>query len=197
MLYLLDTCSYLRLAKDVHPLLGSHFLIPPETTQIISEVHTEWSKAPHLQSKFHWVSEAQYSSNRSANLVQLSGKMPTQLFQMRRSLSQFSRSNGKEIKAQGFSIPSSEDCLVLAYVFCLNQVGINAITVSDDGGLEWLAQQMSIPCTRSLGLVHRMFTLGKLPVNKIQSMAAYLAYMNDLPKDWRIQGLSLFGVNIP
>ena len=87
--------------------------------------------------------------------------------------------------------------MVLAYVFCLNQAGVDAKAVSDDGGLGWLADETDIPIIRSLGLVHRMFVSEKLAVAKIKSMAGYLHYINDLPKDWRIKGEALFGASLP
>ena len=86
---------------------------------------------------------------------------------------------------------------MLAYVFCLNEAGVDAKAVSDDGGLGWLADETEIPIIRSLDLVHRMFVSGKLNAVKIKSMAGYLHYINDLPTDWRIKGGALFGVSLP
>ena len=197
MLYLLDTCAYLRLAKDIHPLLGTQYLPPPDSSFVTSDVHSEWSKAPRLQSKFHWVSEPQYTANRSAYTVQLKGKMPTQVMQMKRSLASFALINGRKLKALNYTIPSPEDCMVLAYVFTLSESGTTATAVSDDGGLGWVAKQMKIPYIQSEDLVKRMFDAETVTAAQIKSMAGYLDYINDLPASWRSRGPGLFGIPLP
>lgn len=87
--------------------------------------------------------------------------------------------------------------MVLAYVFTLNQSGTTATTVSDDGGLGWVAKQMQIPYLQSEDLVKRMFDAETITVTQIKSMAGYLDYIDDLPPSWRSKGPSLFGIAIP
>lgn len=197
MFYLLDTCAYLRLAKDIDPLLGSTYLPPPESAWVTSDVHTEWSRAPRLQSKFHWVADAQYVANRAAFTVQLTGKMPTQIMQMKSSLFSFASSNGKKLQSLGYTIPSPVDCMVLAYVFTLNQNGKVTTAVSDDGGLGWVAKQMKIPYVQSEDLVKRMFDANTITLPQITAMAGYLDYINDLPAAWKARGPALFGIALP
>lgn len=197
MLFLLDTCAYLRLAKDIHPLLGTLYLPPSESASVTSDVHSEWSKAPRLKSKFHWVSEQQYADNRVAHTVQLTGKMPTQVMQMRQYLASFASTSKKKLQALNFTIPSPVDCMVLGYVFTLNESGAAATTVSDDGGLGWVAKQMKIPYIQSEDLVKRMFDARTVNLAQIKSMASYLDYIDDLPAAWRSKGPGLFGITIP
>jgi hypothetical protein len=197
LIYLLDTCAYLRLAKDIHPLLGGAFFSDPETASVTSEVDTEWSRAPRLQTKFHWVSESQFVSNRAANTIPLTGSMPTQILKMRSSLSFYAQSQSKTLKGLKFTIPSSVDCMVLAYVFVLNQSGQAVTAVSDDGGLNWIAKQMKVPCMQSEDLLKRMFDAQKLTGPQIKALAGYLDYIEDLPHAWRIRGPALFGMTIP
>lgn len=197
MLYLLDTCAYLRLAKDIHPLLGTTYLPSPESAWVTSDVHTEWSRQPRLHSKFHWVADAQYAANRGTYTVQLSGKMPTQIMQMKNSLFAYALSNSKKLKNLSYTIPSPVDCMVLAYVFTLNQNGNTATAISDDGGMGWIAKQMRIPCVHSEDLVKRMFDANTIFLPQIKAMAGYLAYIEDLPAAWRVRGPELFGITLP
>lgn len=197
MLYLLDTCAYLRLAKDIDPLLGSQYLPQPDCSCVTSDVDSEWSKNPRLRSKFHWVQEPHYAANRSTHTVQLKGKMPTQVMQIKRSLVSFSSSSGKQLKALNYTIPSPEDCMVLAYVFTLSEHGTTATAVSDDGGLGWVAKKMKIPYVQSEDLVKRMFDAKTISVAQIKSMAGYLDYISDLPPSWRSRGPDLFGIALP
>lgn len=197
MIYLLDTCAYFRLAKDIHPLLGGAYLVPPELASVTSDVDTEWSRAPRLQTKFHWVSDAQFVENRQANTILLVGNMPTKIMQMTNSLCSHAQSHSKAIKAAGCTIPSRVDCMVLAYVFVLNQSGQTVTAVSDDGGLNWLAKQMKVSCIQSEDLVKRMFDAQTLTVAQIKALAGYLEYIEDLPYAWQVKGPTLFGVSLP
>jgi len=200
LLYLLDTCSYLRLAYSIHPLLGQQYVPPPEVAQVTSEVHTEWVKQPKLQNKFHWLDEAQFVQNRAANLASvltLKGKQPTQILRMRQNIRCHAESSGAAIKASGHTIPSPTDCAVLAYVFVLANDGVATIAVSDDGGMGWVANNLQIPLITSLDLVHRMFIAKTQTASQIKTVAAYLDYQDDLPHNWRTKGQHLFGISIP
>lgn len=197
MLYLLDTCAYLRLAYSIHPLLGQTYVPPPESAKVTSEVHTEWAKQPKLQNKFHWPGEPQYVLNRAENFVTLSGKQPTQIMLMRKNIRSIAESSGKAIKASGHTIPSGTDCAVLAYVYVLEDSGTPTVAVSDDGGMGWIAKELQIPFITSLELAHRMYTAGTRTVAQIQTVAKYLDYEDDLPPNWRTGGHKLFGVALP
>lgn len=197
MLYLFDTCAYLRLALNIHPLLGSTYYKTPEIGQVTSEVHTEWEKQPRLQTKFHWAGDAIYVGNRIANLVILTGSQLTAIWKSRQFIQSHALSVARALKADGCTIPSTTDCAVLAYTLVLNEQSINATAVSDDQGMLWVARDLQIPAITSLQMVHTMVLAGTRTVANIQALAAYLDYEKDLPPDWRASGLSLFGVNLP
>lgn len=197
MLFLLDTCSYLRLAFSVHPLLGTTFYLPPEIAQVTSEVNTEWEKEPKLKTKFHWAGDEPFVQNRLQNLVGLTGSQPTEIWKMRQFIRSHSQSVSGRLKENGCTIPSSTDCAVLAYTLVLNEGGVATTAVSDDRGMLWIANDLAIPNATTLQLVHRMFQTGKRTVAHVKSLAGYLDYEKDLPPDWRRDGLGLFGINLP
>lgn len=116
---------------------------------------------------------------------------------MKKSLATYASSSGKKLKSLGFTIPSPEDCMVLAYVFTLGQNGTDTTAVSDDGGLGWVSNQMKIPYIQSEDLVKKMFDANTITIAQIRSMAGYLNYIKDLPTSWRNKGPSLFGITIP
>lgn len=197
MLYLLDTCSYLRLAYSIHPLLGCQYYQSPQAAKVTSEVHSEWQKAPKLQSKFHWAGDAQFVSNRAQNLAALTGKQPTEILNTRRSIHTYSQMKSGSIKANGFTIPSPTDCAVLAYTLVLSESGSPATAVSDDGGMGWIANELQIPFITTLDLVHKMYSAKTQTIEDIKSLAGYLNYQIDLPPNWRSASLGLFGVQLP
>lgn len=197
MLYLLDTCSYLRLAYSVNPLLGTTYYLQPEVARVTSEVNSEWAKEPKLQTKFHWAGDPPYVANRLANLVALTGSQPTAIWKMRQFIRSHSQSVASSLKKDNCTIPSNTDCAVLAYTLVLNEHGLPTTTVSDDRGMLWIANDLQIPGITSLDLVHRMYSAGTQTIAQIKSLAGYLEYEKDLPSNWRHNGLSLFGVTLP
>ena len=197
MLYLLDTCSYLRLAFSIHPLLGNVYCIAPEVAKVTSDVHTEWDKQPKLQTKFHWAGEDQYVRNRSTNLVRLTGKQPTEIIQMRRNIRAHSETRVAAIKAANYTLPSPTDCAVLAYTFVLSENGTAAKAISDDGGMGCIANDLQIPCGTTLDLLNRMYIAKTQTINQIVALAKYLDYIDDLPNNWRVHGPAFFGIRLP
>lgn len=197
MLYLLDTCSYLRLAFSVHPLLGTIYYRPPESANVTSEVNTEWEKQPRLKTKFHWAGDPQYVENRLQNLAQLSGPQIKSIWETRRFVQSHAQSSSRALREARCTIPSSTDCAVLAYTLVLNSSHIPVTTVSDDRGMLWIANDLQIPAITTLNLVHQMFQAGTQTLGNVQSLAGYLNYQKDLPPDWRIDGIKLFGVSLP
>lgn len=194
MAILLDTNAYLRLAKHFQPLLGQNFVEPPEIIQVLSEVDSEISASPRLESKFSWALDSEHKQNRIENLVKLSGKQPTQIFQTKSVIDGISDSfkSSGEYKKHGLTAPSPTDCLVLTYA-----VVLNLKLVTDDGGLTHLAKELKISTIGSLELLKIMFDSNKITMDQIQSLARYLNYIPDLPGSWRRDGVKLFGISLP
>ncbi|MCK4967023.1 DNA-binding protein, partial [bacterium] len=57
---LLDTCSYLRLAKSIHPLLNQTFGNDHYCLYVIEEFQKEYDKNLRLRNKFAWVNDTEY-----------------------------------------------------------------------------------------------------------------------------------------
>ena len=66
--FLLDTNSYFRLAKSIHPLLGTNFGPDPCCLFVLKELDKEFEKSVRLQNKFSWVGDVQYKTDRAAQL---------------------------------------------------------------------------------------------------------------------------------
>ncbi len=60
---LVDTNTYLRLAKTIHPLLAVPFGEPPYCLYIIPELNRELS-SNRLRNKFPWIDEPEFQDNR-------------------------------------------------------------------------------------------------------------------------------------
>ena len=197
MLYLLDTCSYLRLAYSINPLLGTNFYIAPEKAVVTPDVHMEWTRAPRLRNKFHWAGDAPYVANRKQNLIPLDPLKSSQIKTMRSNIQSHSSASEAAIKASRCKIPSGTDCEVLAHAYVFSNSGVPTTAVSDDGGMGWVAGDLQIPFITTLDLVHKMVTAQKQTLAHVKALAGYLDYEQDLPPNWRRHGFALFGIQLP
>lgn len=197
MLYLLDTCSYLRLAYSIHPLLGTGFYPAPELAVVTSDVHYEWAKQPRLRTKFHWAGEERFVLNRDQNQINVTSAQSSKISKMLTNIKTHASRREDAINAARCKIPSHEDCSVLAHTFVFSSTGISTIAVSDDKGMGWVANDLNIPFITTLDLVKRMVDARTQTVANVKAIAGYLNYELDLPPDWKSRGLSLFGVQLP
>lgn len=197
MLYLLDTCSYLRLAYSINPLLGTVYYPIPERALVTPAVHAEWSRAPRLKSKFYWAGDAQYVVNRNQNLISVDPNRVSQIKKMRSNIQAHSLASELAIKASRCTVPSPTDCAVLAHAYVFSNIGTPTTAVSDDGGMGWVARDLHIPFITTLDLVHRMVVANKQSIANVKAIAGYLDYERDLPPNWRTQGYALFGIHLP
>ena len=61
---LLDSNSYFRLAKSIHPLLNIEFGDKKYCLCVLKELDFEFKKNSNLASKFSWVSDPEFVENR-------------------------------------------------------------------------------------------------------------------------------------
>lgn len=157
----------------------------------------EWTRAPRLKNKFHWAGDPPYVSNRRQNLIPLDAGKSAQIKTLRSNIQAHSSASEISIKANRCTLPSTTDCEVLAHAYVFTNSGIPTTAVSDDGGMGWVAGDLQIPFITTLDLVHRMVIAQKQTLANVKAIAGYLNYENDLPPNWRRNGLALFGIQLP
>ncbi len=164
---LLDTNSYLRLARNIHPLLLREFGAEKHCLYVLAELERELNASTRLEHKFHWAQEAAYKQNRLA--------IPT-----------ISRKQKREIEnAQGIIWdhvqtdcpgPSRVDVVHLATAFVL------AIPlVTDDGAMRLAAATFEIETLMSLDLLRKMVDCSHIDRAKVREIVAYWKYWKDEP----------------
>lgn len=116
---------------------------------------------------------------------------------MRSNIKAHSISSVTAIKANRYTLPSTNDCEVLAHAYVFTNSGVPTTAVSDDGGMGWVAGDLQIPFITTLDLVHRMVIAQKQTLANVKALAGYLDYEKDLPPNWRKNGLTIFGIQLP
>ena len=181
--FLLDTNSYFRLAKSIHPLLGTNFGLDPCRLFVLKELDNEFEKNARLQNKFAWVVEAEYKANRTAQLA-------------------LSRNEQKDVgTAVGFIRNNSNqrllglskiDVLVLAVGYVLG-----VVVVTDDDAMQDAAEVFGIKAMKSLNLLQVMCNVGHIDMAKVRQTVSYWDYERDKPKNCDEEYLRLFNESPP
>ena len=65
---LIDTNSYIRLAKSIHPLLDTPFGEENYCLYVLKELDKEFSRSARLQTQYSWVEEKEFQTNRKKRL---------------------------------------------------------------------------------------------------------------------------------
>jgi len=167
---LLDTCSYLRLARSIHPLLFVEFGKARYCLYVIEGFQEEFNKSTRLRTKFTWVSEEQYKENRSKS-IQMSKKVHKTIDLAYNYILEFADTNGFGIsRIDGKAVAS-------AYV-------LDITLISDDSDLLAVCQEFDVKILKTLELLHLMKEHQHVDMTKIREIAAYWHYERDPPKNF-------------
>jgi len=171
---LVDSCSYFRLAQNIHPLLSVAFGAADYTLYAHAELKAEFSRTPRLQTKFEWFMEADYIENRARPLSigrKEKGAIKTTFEFM-----------WPEVKSRG---PSRVDTWILATAYELRLT-----MVTDDADLRYVAKDYGVKLLTSMELMRLMLKHGHIDMDKVRQVAAQWIYERETPnanfaKDFR------------
>jgi hypothetical protein len=166
---LLDSNAYFRLGISIRPLLQQSFGTSPQyNLYVLAELDNEFATSPRLQSKFNWVSESEYRTDRKARRYELRGD-----------------DRGSALKAFGYLLAyadehkinlSREDLKALAAGFVK---GIPVVT--DDGGMAKVAEANGVECWSTIKLLRVMVISGRIKMENVTEILEYWDYEKDLP----------------
>ncbi len=179
---LVDTNSYLRLAESIHPLLFTEFGASNHCLYVIPELNDELSSA-HLRTRFSWVDEDDYRSNRQ--YFPVVGRKQSRKVEI--NFEYIWEHVQTELPG-----PSRVDARYIAYAL---ELDISVVT--DDEDMIQLAKVFDVTIMRSLELLKLMLDSGHIDRQKIDSIVTYWRHIKDTPG--RIDKLyrQLFGANPP
>ncbi len=166
---LLDSNAYFRLGISIRPLLQPAFGSSP---QYIFMSWRNWMTnmppIPGCRSKFNWVSESEYRTDRKARRYELRGNDRTSAL----TAFSFLMAYGDEHKIN----LSREDLKALAVGFVK---GIPVVT--DDGGMARVAEANGIECWSTIKLLRVMVISGRIEMDTVNEIVEYWNYEKDLP----------------
>ncbi len=177
---LLDSNTYFRLAKSIHPLLFCPFGKKECCLYVAKELDDEYSRSPRLRSKFAWVDDAEFRENRKHRLTLSRSQRNSELPTVYEFL--WDHAITSELGV------SRVDVTILAYGYVLN-----IPVVTDDRDMHALAQEYDIVVWTTLDLLHLMLKESHIDMAKVRQVAGFWSYEQDLPADFVKDYERLFG----
>lgn len=178
-LALLDTNTYLRLAKRIRPLLGVEFGQKCYVLTVLKDVEDEVRRSRTLQFKFPWFDNEDFGAERDAAKVRLKADEKLLLENTQSVMRGHVLSEVYRYTTGGRQPPSETDCRVLAF----GQVR-EAIVVTDDLGMHLLAEDFEIPIWHGWQLLAKMRTAKVVNNDLVREIYEALETNGDLTQTW-------------
>jgi len=180
---LLDSNTYFRLAKSIHPLLDVEFGEENFCLYVLKELDDEHTRSPRLRTVFSWVDDEEFVRNRKKRLSR-SRKRQREI--------QITIDVLKEHSVDHQLGVSRIDILGLATVFVLEMP-----IVTDDGDMLALAGVFGIRTMKTQELMRLMVDCEHIDMARISQIAEWWTYMRDKPGSFRADYIRLFGKEPP
>jgi hypothetical protein len=179
---LLDSNAYFRLADNLYPVLDKPFgFNPVYKLWILGFTEKEYLKSPRLQTKFEWCENDKHREERKRNTLKCKKEKLAVIDRTYHFMKQASLDSG-------FTC-SPIDIKYLAWAY---ELGI--LLVTDDKDLSLLAEEFDVKHTSTLGLLKMKLDAGSITLQEIQGTVYYWRYQADLPRNFRNDFLTLFGI---
>jgi predicted nuclease of predicted toxin-antitoxin system len=177
---LLDTNTYLRLAKRIRPAVGRQFGQVPYVVVILKAVEDEVHRSPRL--KFHnpWFDEPEFAQERLAKQKRLSADDKSAMTLVQDVLLGMVQMEVDKYTSHGRHPPGATDCWLLAYA----QVK-NAVVVTDDLGMHTLASEAGLKVWHGFELLAKLKTAKVVDNELIREIYDALERNGDMTETWR------------
>ncbi len=177
---LLDTNTYLRLAKRIRPAVGRHFGQVPYVVVILKAVEDEVHRSPKLQFKNPWFDEPQFADERLAKQTRLSKAERQDMKLVQDVLMGTVQLDVDKYTSHGRSPPGATDCWLLAY----GQIK-DAVVVTDDLGMHTLASDAGLRVWHGYELLAKLRTAKEIGNDLVREVYDALERNNDMTDTWR------------
>ena len=177
---LLDTNTYLRLAKRIRPAVGRQFGQVPYVVVILKAVEDEVHRSPKLCFKNPWFDEHEFAQERMAKQTRLTFAAKQEMKLVQDVLLGTVQLDIDKYTSQGRSPPGATDCWLLAY----GQVK-GAIVVTDDLGMHTLAAETDLKVWHGYELLAKLKTAKVVDNDLVRAIYDALERNQDMTETWR------------
>jgi predicted nuclease of predicted toxin-antitoxin system len=177
---LLDTNTYLRLAKRIRPAVGCKFGQVPYVVVILKAVEEEVHRNPKLRFKNPWFDEPEFAQERLAKQTRLSAADKQDMKLVQDVLMGTVQLDIDKYTSHGRSPPGATDCWLLAY----GQVK-GAIVVTDDLGMHTLAAEVDLKVWHGFELLAKLKSAKVASNELVRDIYDALERNGDMTETWR------------
>lgn len=177
---LLDTNTYLRLAKRIRPAIGRQFGQVPYVVVILKAVEDEVHRNPKLQFKNPWFDEPEFAQERMAKQTRLSAAEKQDMKLVQDVLMGTVQLDIDKYTSHGRSPPGATDCWLLAY----GQVK-GAIVATDDLGMHTLATEVGLKVWHGFELLAKLKSAKVASNELVRDIYDALERNGDITETWR------------
>jgi hypothetical protein len=176
---LLDTNTYLRLAKRIRPAVGREFGQVPYVLVILKAVEDEVHRSARLRFLNPWFDEPEFARERMAKQTRLNAAEKQDLKLVQDVLLGTVQLDVAKYTT-GRSPPGATDCWLLAY----GQVK-GAIVVTDDLGMHTLASDFGLKVWHGFELLAKLKTAKVVDNDLVREIYDALEGNDDMTETWR------------
>lgn len=177
---LLDTNTYLRLAKRIRPAVGRKFGQVPYVLVILKAVEDEVHRNPRLKFKNPWFDTPEHAQERMAKQTRLNAADRADMELVQGVLLGSVQLELAKYTTQGRSPPGPTDCWLLAY----GQVR-GAIVVTDDLGMHMLAADAGLKVWHGFELLAKLRSAKVVDNDLVREIYDALERNGDMTATWR------------
>ena len=177
---LLDTNTYLRLAKRIRPAVGCQFGQVPYVVVVLKAVEEEVHRNPRLQFKNPWFDEPEFAQERMAKQTRLSAADKQDMKLVQDVLMGTVQLDIDKYTSHGRSPPGATDCWLLA---CGHVKG--AMVVTDDLGMHTLAAEVGLKVWHGFELLAKLKTARVVDNDLVREIYGALERNGDMTETWR------------
>ncbi|MFA7288562.1 MAG: hypothetical protein WC055_06740 [Melioribacteraceae bacterium] len=185
MLVIIDSNSYLRIARELHPLLGHDMGTIPYNLKIHSNFEEEYNKNSRLLNTFPWVNADEYLSNRKSNIIEYLGQNTGNDI-----LGIFNHINGYK-RSKRLSI-SRVDMLILSTAIILELP-----VLTDDPDMLQTADEFEITKIKTIEFLSHLHINKDINEHKIIEIFGFWEYNGDCPTGYNKDLLTHFASILP
>ncbi len=177
---LLDTNTYLRLAKRIRPAVGRQFGQVPYVLVVLKVVEDEVHRNRKLQFKNPWFDEPGFAQERMAKQTRLSAAEKQAMTLVQGVLMGTVQLDIDRYTSHGRSPPGATDCWLLAY----GQVK-DAIVATDDLGMHTLALEAGLKVWHGFELLAKLRSAKVVDNDLVREIYDALERNGDMTETWR------------
>lgn len=174
---LVDTNSYIRLAKTIHPLLFQSFGDVEYCLYVLPELNKELA-SHKLENRFHWINDAEYCANRK--------RFPTMSRAQRNSITSTFEFVWDHVKSD-LPGPSRVDALYITYA-----IELDYPVVTDDQDMITLATIFGAKTLSTMELLRMMLDSQHIAEATAKALFEYWRHITDLPANFTADRRRLF-----